>query len=106
MPYINRPYRNRPKFLDYLSRYIDPPEDSPPQTNFTVELAPFPSRFTTGGQAAFPLNNRKESKRIQKMTICPQTVIFATGYTYAHLSRSRSYYAETGTSVRNLTFST
>jgi len=81
MPYLNRPYRNRPKFLDYLSRYIDPPEDSPPQTNFAVELAPFPSSFTTGGKAVFPVNHRKESKRIQKMDIRPQTVIFATGYT-------------------------
>ncbi|KAF8334136.1 uncharacterized protein EI90DRAFT_3145067 [Cantharellus anzutake] len=81
MPYINRPYRNRPKFLDYLSRYIDPPEDSPPQTGFSVELAPFPSSFTQSGMAVFPLNHRKESKRIQQMDISPQTVIFATGYT-------------------------
>ncbi|KAF9514503.1 hypothetical protein BS47DRAFT_1328903 [Hydnum rufescens UP504] len=81
MPYINRSYRKRPKFMEYISRYIDPPEDSPPVTNFSVELAPFPTQFLPSGQAVFPVTHRKESKRIQGMTIKPQTVIYATGYT-------------------------
>lgn len=81
MPYINRPWRNRAWYSEYISRYLDPPEDSPPQTNFAVELAPFPSCFDTTGKAVFPVTNRKESKRIQEFVIRPQTVVYATGYT-------------------------
>jgi len=79
MPYINRKYRVRPKLLDYLSRYIDPVEDSDAHTKFSVDLAPFPSAFTEGGSAVFPLNHRKESKRMQGRDFRPDTVIFATG---------------------------
>lgn len=81
MPYINRPYRNRPKYLEYLSRYIDPPEDSSPQTDFTVDLAPFPTHFTTDGQAVFPPSSRKDFIRISNMKVRPDIVIYATGYT-------------------------
>lgn len=81
MPYLNRPYRSRSRFLDYISRYIDPPEDSPPHTNFVAELAPFPSHFTTDGQAIFPLSRRKDAIRINNIVIKPDTVVYATGYT-------------------------
>lgn len=81
MPYINRPYKNRSAFMNRISRYIDPVEDSPPMTDFVVELAPFPTRFLPSGQAIFPVTHRKESKRIQTMDIFPQTVVYATGYT-------------------------
>jgi dimethylaniline monooxygenase (N-oxide forming) len=81
MPYINRSYKKRPKFMEYFSRYIDPVEDSPPVTNFAIELAPFPSHFLPSGKAVFPVTHRKESKRIQSMDIRPQTVVYATGYT-------------------------
>ncbi|KAL1715056.1 hypothetical protein EV715DRAFT_208317 [Schizophyllum commune] len=81
MPYINRPYRKRSKYLDYLSRYIDPPEDSPPQTSFTVDLAPFPERFLPNGRAVFPyIPHRKDSIRMADRDVRPDTVIFATGY--------------------------
>ncbi|TFK45983.1 FAD/NAD(P)-binding domain-containing protein [Heliocybe sulcata] len=87
MPYINRPYRHRPRFMDYLSRYIDPPEDMPPQTHFTVDLAPFPTHFTESGQAVFPLDRdaqgrpkRKDAVRIQEKEVKPDMVIYATGY--------------------------
>lgn len=80
MPYINRPWRKRPYFLDYLSRYIDPPEDSPPQTNFGVDLAPFPSHILPSGRVVFPLTKRKDAMRIQGIEVKPDVVIFATGY--------------------------
>lgn len=64
-----------------MSRYIDPEEDSPPQTDFSVELAPFPSHFEPDGKAVFPITKRKESKKIQEIEVRPQTVIYATGYT-------------------------
>ncbi|KAJ8517426.1 hypothetical protein ONZ45_g5381 [Pleurotus djamor] len=80
MPYINRPYRNRPPLLDYVSRYIDPPEDTPPQTSFAVELAPFPSHVLPSGRIVFPVSKRKDAMRIQSFDVRPDTVIFATGY--------------------------
>jgi dimethylaniline monooxygenase (N-oxide forming) len=81
MPYINRPYRNRAKWLDYLSSYIDPVEDSPPHTNFVVELAPFPSHILPTGRVVFPLTKRKDSIRMADRDFRPDTVIYATGYT-------------------------
>ncbi|KAF8654097.1 hypothetical protein AX16_003630 [Volvariella volvacea WC 439] len=81
MPYINRPYRDRPKYLDSLSRYIEPPEDSPPATNFVVELAPFPERILPDGQVVFSRIKRKDALRMEKKKICPDTIVFATGYT-------------------------
>lgn len=80
MPYINRPWRKRPYFLDYLSKYIDPPEDSPPQTDFGVDLAPFPSHILPSGRVVFPLTKRKDAVRIQGIEVKPDVVIFATGY--------------------------
>jgi dimethylaniline monooxygenase (N-oxide forming) len=67
--------------MDYISRYIDPPEDSPPATNFTVDLAPFPSHFLPNGRAVFPMSKRKDAIRMAKRDIRPDTVIYATGYT-------------------------
>ena len=93
MPYLNRPYRHRKWYLEYLSRYIDPPEDSPPQTNFTVELAPFPTHFLKHGQAVFTPCNRKDYFRVSQMDIRPDTVIFATGYTqcFNYLDKESNY---------------
>ncbi|KZV99127.1 FAD/NAD(P)-binding domain-containing protein [Exidia glandulosa HHB12029] len=82
MPYINRPYRKRAAILDYMSRYMDPPEDMPPKTNFAVDLAPFPTHFLPSGQAVFPLiKRRKDSIRMASRDVRPDIVIFATGYT-------------------------
>ena len=80
MPYLNRPYRNRPRFLDYFSCYTEPLEDIPPTTDFTVDLAPFPLYFLENGQAVFPEIKRKDAVRIAKRDIRPDTVIYATGY--------------------------
>ncbi|CAL1703542.1 unnamed protein product [Somion occarium] len=80
MPYINRPYRNPPKTLDYFSRYIDPPEDMPPNTNFGVELAPFPSHVLPSGRVVFPVSKRKDAIRIARKDVRPDTVIYATGF--------------------------
>jgi dimethylaniline monooxygenase (N-oxide forming) len=80
MPYINRPYRNRPAWMDYISRYIDPPEDTPPATDFIVDLAPFPSHFLPSGCAVFPMSKRKDAIRMAKRNVKPDTVIYATGY--------------------------
>ena len=81
MPYINRPYRDRSPWLDRIIKYIEPPEDSPPQTNFTVDLAPFPTSFDKDGRAVFPDLKRKDAIRMKGRDVRPDTVILATGYT-------------------------
>jgi len=80
MPYINRPYRRRRPFLDWLASYAEAPEDSPPQTNAIIELAPFPSHFLPSGQAVFPPPTTNYGERIQNKDIRPNTVIYATGF--------------------------
>jgi len=80
MPYINRPYRTRPPLFDYLSRYIDPPEDMPPQTNFAVDLAPFPIQFLPSGRAVFPMSKRKDALRMADRDVRPEVLVYATGY--------------------------
>ena len=104
MPYINRPYRNRPSWLDHLSRYIDPPEDSPPQTEFAVDLAPFPTRFLPNGRAVFPSIARKDAQRMQARDVCPDTVIFATGYRqeFGFLDAAGGYATPAEADVRNV----
>ncbi|EJU05748.1 FAD/NADP-binding domain-containing protein [Dacryopinax primogenitus] len=81
MPYINRPYRHRTWLLQLISHYEEDPADMPPNTDFVVDLAPFPSHFLPTGQAVFPVNWRKESKRIQNVEVKPDMIIYATGYT-------------------------
>jgi dimethylaniline monooxygenase (N-oxide forming) len=46
----------------------------------TIDVAPFPSHFTSHGVAHFPDNGRPEAKLIQRSVIKPDMVIFATGY--------------------------
>ncbi|KAF5390335.1 hypothetical protein D9757_002786 [Collybiopsis confluens] len=104
MPYINRPYRNRPKYLDHLSRYIDPPEDSPPQTNFTVDLAPFPTHFLPDGRVVFTASNRKDYIRMKDREVRPELVIYATGYRqeFSFLDKEGSYPTAADADIRNI----
>ncbi|EPQ58604.1 dimethylaniline monooxygenase [Gloeophyllum trabeum ATCC 11539] len=112
MPYINRPYRRRPAFMDYLSRYSDPDEDMSPQTDFTVELAPFPSHFTEGGRAVFPLDldkrsrpKRKDAVRIQGKVVKPNLVVYATGYKQEFGFLGEGYKMPGEADVRNICWS-
>lgn len=102
MPYLNRPYRKRPWVLEYLSRYIDPPEDMPPQTDFTVDLAPFPSHVLPSGRVVFPLSKRKDAIRMAQKDFKPDTVIFATGYTQTFDFLDSSYPTIADADIRNI----
>ena len=106
MPYINRPYRSRPAYLDRLSRYIDPPEDSPPQTDFTVDLAPFPLWFYDNGRAVFPyLPDRKDANRMIGRDIRPEVLIYATGYRqeFGFLDKESKYPTPEEADIRSIT---
>lgn len=102
MPYINRPYRKRSWILDLFSHYSDPPEDTHPQTDFVVDLAPFPTSFLPSGRAVFPSLNRKDALRIAKRDIRPDTVIYATGYTQDFNILDESYPTPSEADVRNV----
>ncbi|KAJ6608618.1 hypothetical protein B0H10DRAFT_2067400 [Mycena sp. CBHHK59/15] len=104
MPYINRPYRSRPAFLEYMSRYIDPPEDMPPQTDFVVDLAPFPTHFLPSGRAVFPLSKRKDAVRMRDRDVRPEVVIYATGYRqeFSFLDKAGGYATPGNADVRNV----
>lgn len=90
--------------MDYFSRYIDPSEDMPPQTDFTVDLAPFPSHFLPSGRAVFPLSKRKDAIRMNRRDVRPDTVIFATGYTqdFGFLDPESGYASPAEADVRNI----
>ena len=102
MPYINRPYRRRPAVLDLLSHYSDPPEDIPPQTDFVVDLAPFPTRFLPSGMAEFPISKRKDAVRMANRDVHPDTVIYATGYTQDLSFLDSGYPTPSEADVRNI----
>ncbi|KAF7359289.1 FAD NAD-binding domain-containing protein [Mycena sanguinolenta] len=104
MPYINRPYKSRSKFLEYMSRYIDPSEDMPPHTDFTVDLAPFPSHFLSNGRAVFPPSKRKDAIRMQNRDVRPDLVIYATGYRqeFSFLDKDGGYPTPGDADVRNV----
>ncbi|KAF8130460.1 FAD/NAD(P)-binding domain-containing protein [Mycena galopus ATCC 62051] len=104
MPYINRPYKSRWALLEYMSRYIDPPEDMPPHTDFTVDLAPFPSHFLPNGRAVFPVSKRKDAIRMQKRDVRPDLVIYATGYRqeFSFLDKDGGYPTPGDADVRNV----
>lgn len=102
MPYINRPYRKRSWIFDIFSHYSDPPEDSPPQTDFVVDLAPFPTSFLPSGRAVFPSLKRKDAVRMASRDIRPDTVIYATGYTQDFNILDESYPTPSEADVRNV----
>ncbi|KAJ7168185.1 hypothetical protein C8R43DRAFT_983359 [Mycena crocata] len=104
MPYINRPYKSRHFLLEYMSRYIDPPQDMPPHTDFTVDLAPFPTHFLPNGRAVFPASKRKDAIRMQKSDVRPDLVIYATGYRqeFSFLDSSGGYPTPGDADVRNV----
>ncbi|KAF7353585.1 FAD/NAD-P-binding domain-containing protein [Mycena venus] len=99
MPYINRPYKSRPAILEYMSRYIDPPEDMPPHTDFTVDLAPFPTHFLPNGRAVFPSSKRKDAIRMQKRDVRPDLDI---GREFSFLDKDGGYPTPGDADVRNV----
>ncbi|BGP37774.1 hypothetical protein JCM10449v2_001696 [Rhodotorula kratochvilovae] len=84
--FINRPYRQRSKFLSLLSEYHDPPEDS--ATPGVVEMAPWPVGFDETGAVKWDWDAcgrkggswKRVKERMQDRRVEPNLVIFASGY--------------------------
>ncbi|GAA6063837.1 hypothetical protein JCM10212_003999 [Sporobolomyces blumeae] len=85
-PYLNRPYKERSKFLSFLSEYHDPPEDV--ATPGMVEMAPWPTGVRDDGAFEFDWVKcakrggswKKVERRLHGRRIEPELVIFASGY--------------------------
>ncbi|BGP22714.1 hypothetical protein JCM10295v2_001605 [Rhodotorula toruloides] len=84
--YLNRPYRERSKWLSALSEYHDPPEDV--ATPGVVEMAPWPVGFDEDGVVQWDWDKcamrggswKKVKERMQDRRIEPDLVLFASGY--------------------------
>jgi dimethylaniline monooxygenase (N-oxide forming) len=103
MPYINRPYRTRSSWRDFISSYIEVPEDSPPYTDFVVDLAPFPTHVLPSGRVVFPVSQRKDSIRMADRDFRPDTVIYATGYQQTFGFLDKQYAIPGEMEMRNIT---
>ncbi|GAA5910241.1 uncharacterized protein JCM6883_001123 [Sporobolomyces salmoneus] len=84
--YLNRPYKNRSKLLSWISEYHDPEEDA--ETPGHVEMAPFPTGVSEDGRFEFDWDKcearggswKKVRQRLEKRSIEPDLVIYASGY--------------------------
>lgn len=89
MPYINRGWKSRSKFMERISSYLDPPTMKPEETS--VDLAPPPANIEPDGTVVFARNGRKEDLRMRSRVIKPDVVVFATGYTQEFSFLSKDY---------------
>ena len=80
MPYLNRPYKQKQPFLDFIgNEYMDPIEDA--QSDRFVDTCTFPERLDDTGRVVFqPRPDRKDWRRLKDKVIRPSLIIYATGY--------------------------
>ncbi|KAF2841817.1 dimethylaniline monooxygenase [Patellaria atrata CBS 101060] len=102
MPYLNRPYQENNRFLDFLgNKYIDPPEDA--NSERWVDTCSFPSFIDPSGQVTFePRPDRKDWHRMKNKVVKPTTVIYCTGYKQDFDWLHPSYPNAGQASVRNI----
>ena len=101
IPYISAPYRPH-SFLDRIrASILNVPR--PPTGHRTIDLAPWPSRFSPDGRVHFNKTTRPESERMLNRVIKPDIVVFATGYkqSFPFLS-STSYSSPSSASIRGI----
>nr|CDI56133.1 related to flavin-containing monooxygenase [Melanopsichium pennsylvanicum 4] len=89
MPYINRGWKNRNRFLERITSYLDPPTVKPEEVS--VDLAPPPACVRQDGTVEFVRNGRKEDLRMRSRTVKPDVVVYATGYTQTFDFLSKEY---------------
>ncbi|KAJ1026308.1 hypothetical protein NDA16_002395 [Ustilago loliicola] len=89
MPYINRAWKKRNRFLEKITSYLDLPTVKPEEVS--IDLAPFPARVREDGRVDFVRNGRKEDLRMRNRTVKPDVVVYATGYTQQFDFLSKEY---------------
>jgi dimethylaniline monooxygenase (N-oxide forming) len=78
MPYINRKYKPKGRWMEHVASYIDP--EDPLHGNKAVDLAPPPAAILPSGQVIFEASKRKEALDMKDRIVKPDVFIFATGY--------------------------
>ena len=80
MPYLNRPYKQKQPFLDFIgNEYMDPVEDA--KSDRFVDTCTFPERLDESGRVFFkPRPDRKDWRRLKDKVVRPSLIIYATGY--------------------------
>jgi dimethylaniline monooxygenase (N-oxide forming) len=80
MPYLNRPYKQKQPFLDFIgNEYMDPVEDV--KSDRFVDTCTFPERLDETGRVIFkPQPDRKDWRRLKDKVVRPSLIIYATGY--------------------------
>ena len=104
MPYINRPYKRRPKWMSYITNYIDPEEDA--TSDKLIELAPFVCHVDEDGEVKFQRgteHQRAIRARIKTLTVRPDIVIYCTGYQQDLPFLSSDYFLPQDAELRNIT---
>lgn len=104
MPYINRPYRNRPKWMSKITEYIDPPEDA--RSEKIIELAPWVCHVESDGEVKFQRGTAQQKKirsRIKTMQVRPDIVVYCTGYKQDLPFLSQQYIRPEEAVLRNIT---
>lgn len=104
MPYINRPYKNRSKWMNYITEYIDPPEDA--NSDKVIELAPWICHVEEDGEVKFSRGTPQQSKiraRIKTIVVKPDIVVYCTGYKQDLMFLDENYARPQDLSIRNIT---
>lgn len=104
MPYINRPYKDKNRWMRHITDYKDPPEDA--NSDKVVELAPWICHFESDGEAKFQRGTPQQSRiraRIKSIQVRPDIVVFCTGYKQDVDFLAAQYTRPEATSIRNIT---
>lgn len=104
MPYINRPYKDRPKWMNRVTEYIDPPEDA--SSDKVIELAPWICHIEDDGEAKFSRGTPQQSKiraRIKTIVVKPDIVVYCTGYEQDVNFLAADYIRPQDANIRNIT---
>ncbi|KAF2493291.1 dimethylaniline monooxygenase [Lophium mytilinum] len=102
MPYLNRPYKTKNAFLDFIgNKYVDPPEDA--NSDKWVDTCTFPVCIDETGTVIFePRPDRKDWQRMKDKAVKPDCVVYCTGYKQDFAWLDPSYPTASSANIRNI----
>ncbi|KAF2130405.1 dimethylaniline monooxygenase [Dothidotthia symphoricarpi CBS 119687] len=101
MPYLNRPYKEKHPLGFLGNGYVDPPEDA--QSKRWVDTCTFPERIDETGRVIFQKRpDRKDWRRMQKIEVRPNCVVYCTGYKQSFSYLHESYPTAGDATIRNI----
>ena len=100
MPYISAPYRKYNWAQRLRSSIMQIP--LPDTGDSFIDLAPWPECFAEDGTVKLTDTGRPEAEKMRKMTIKPDIVIYATGYTQEFPFLGKDYPLSEDADVRRI----